>query len=70
MKKFATVPETSISINKQTFWGTAMGKAKGAWRKTKDWANAKAKPWLKIIIPQYNWGIFISAYKAFILADT
>ena len=24
----------------------------------------------QIIIPQYNWGIFISAYKAFILADT
>ena len=23
----------------------------------------------KIIIPQYNWGIFISAYKALILAD-
>ena len=47
MKKFATVPETSISINKQTFWGTAMGKAKGAWQKSKDWANDKAKPWLK-----------------------
>ena len=57
--------DTSLVVYKRNLWQIVLSKVSKLFRKD----TLETSISVQIIIPQYNWGIFISAYKALILAD-